>query len=63
MTESAMGHAKARFRITRVAWVLAGAVCLFAAENVWIDPWMARRYICVIDLYPWTLLMSWTVTW
>jgi hypothetical protein len=29
--------------VAKVAWVVAGAVCLFAAENVWIDPWIARR--------------------
>lgn len=44
MTESAIGHAKARFPIARVAWVLAGSVCLFTLENVWIDPWVARRF-------------------
>ena len=23
--------------------MLAGAICLFAVENIWIDPWVARR--------------------
>lgn len=43
MTESAVGRAKVRSPIARVAWVSAGAVCLFTVENVWIDPWVARR--------------------
>jgi hypothetical protein len=33
----------ARSPIARVAWMVGGAVCLFAAENVWIDPWITRR--------------------
>lgn len=44
MTESAIGHARTRSPIARVAWVLAGAVCIFTVENVWIDPWVARRF-------------------
>jgi len=30
--------------IARVAWVAGAVVCLFATENVWIDPWVARRF-------------------
>jgi hypothetical protein len=41
MTESVIGRAKARSPIARVAWVSAGAICLFTVENVWIDPWVA----------------------
>jgi len=29
--------------IARMAWTLSGAICLLAIENVWIDPWIARR--------------------
>jgi hypothetical protein len=43
MTDSAKTYAKARSPIAKIAWVLAGAVCLFAVENIWIDPWVARR--------------------
>jgi hypothetical protein len=43
MTESAIGRAKVSSPIARVAWVSAGAICLFTVENVWIDPWVARR--------------------
>jgi hypothetical protein len=32
-----------RSPIARVAWVSAVAICLFAVENVWVDPWVARR--------------------
>jgi hypothetical protein len=28
--------------ILKIAWGLAGAVCLFTVENIWIDPWAAR---------------------
>lgn len=31
------------FRISRIAWALSVLVCLFTAENIWIDPWVARR--------------------
>jgi hypothetical protein len=29
--------------ILKIAWVASATVCLFAAENIWIDPWVARR--------------------
>ncbi len=29
--------------ILKIAWGLAGAVCLFTVENIWIDPWAARK--------------------
>jgi len=35
--------AEAGSRIARIAWALSVAVCLFAAENIWIDPWAARK--------------------
>jgi hypothetical protein len=43
MTQGAIGRAKVSSPIARVAWVSAGAICLFTVENVWIDPWVARR--------------------
>jgi hypothetical protein len=43
MTESAIGRAKAGSPIARIAWVCVGAICLFTVENVWIDPWVAKR--------------------
>ena len=38
-----MTNTKARSPIARIAWVSAGAICLFTVENIWIDPWAARR--------------------
>jgi len=35
--------ARAGNAILKIAWVASAAVCLFAAENIWIDPWVARR--------------------
>jgi hypothetical protein len=35
--------ARAGNTILKIAWVASAAVCLFAAENIWIDPWVARR--------------------
>jgi hypothetical protein len=29
--------------VVRMVWVLAAAVCAFTIENIWIDPWVARR--------------------
>jgi hypothetical protein len=29
--------------VARIAGVLAGAICVFAVENIWIDRWVARR--------------------
>ena len=33
----------ARSLTARIAWVSAGAICLFTAENIWIDPLVVRR--------------------
>jgi len=30
-------------RVVRMVWVLAAAVSAFTIENIWIDPWVARR--------------------
>src|SRR5215475_2514052 len=35
--------AQASDRVVRMVWVLAAAVCAFTIENIWIDPWLARR--------------------
>jgi len=35
--------ARAGDAIARIAWVLAGAICVFTIENIGIDPWVARR--------------------
>jgi hypothetical protein len=35
--------AEASSRIARIAWALSVVVCLFTAENIWIDPWVARK--------------------
>jgi hypothetical protein len=43
MTDGAIRNTKAGSLVARIAWVLAGTICLFAVENIWIDPWMARR--------------------
>jgi len=29
--------------IARMAWTLSAAICALTIENVWIDPWIARR--------------------
>jgi len=35
--------ARASDAVLRVVWVLAAMVCVFTVENIWIDPWVARR--------------------
>jgi hypothetical protein len=35
--------ARAGNAIARTAWVVAAVVCVFTIENIWIDPWVARR--------------------
>src|SRR5260221_5310091 len=29
--------------IAKIAWTLSAAICALTIENVWIDPWIARR--------------------
>jgi hypothetical protein len=43
MTDSAITNTKARSPVARIAWVLAGTIYLFAVDNIWIDPWVARK--------------------
>ena len=38
-----MTNIRARSPIARTAWISVGTICLIAVENIWIDPWMARR--------------------
>ena len=35
--------ARASDAVVRITWVLAGAICVFTVENIWIDPWVVRR--------------------
>ena len=43
MTDGAIRSTKVRSPVARMAWVLAATICLFTVENIWIDPWVARR--------------------
>jgi len=35
--------AEASSRIARVAWAVSAMVCIFTAENIWMDPWVAKK--------------------
>ena len=35
--------ARASDAVVWITWVLAGAICVFTVENIWIDPWVVRR--------------------
>src|SRR5689334_14179530 len=35
--------ARASDALLRVVWVLSATVCAFTIENLWIDPWVARK--------------------
>ena len=37
-------HKLSRSPIARMAWALSAAICLLAIENIWVDPWAARRF-------------------
>jgi hypothetical protein len=43
MTDGTIRNSRGRSRTARTALVLAGIICLFAVENIWIDPWVASR--------------------
>jgi hypothetical protein len=60
MRESPITRAKASSPIVRAAWASAGAICLFTVENVWIDPWLARRsHHRLLSLVPEALGGTW----
>lgn len=45
--------------IARVGWALTGAVCLFAVENIWVDPWLRERSHRVLSFVPEALSGTW----
>ncbi len=40
---SATEHNKGGVVLQRIAWLLPGAICVLAADNIWIDPWVALK--------------------
>lgn len=59
MRDSLTTNATGKSQIARIAWVLAGTICLFAVENIWIDPWVARRSHRLPSFVPQTLGGAW----
>jgi len=43
MADNALTPAKKRSPIAKIAWVLVGTICLFTVENIWVEPWVARK--------------------
>src|SRR5271155_4762734 len=50
------GH---RSRMTSIAWVLASALFLFTAENIWMDPWLRHKSHRIPSLVPEALSGAW----
>src|SRR5271156_2698833 len=50
------GH---RSRMTSIAWVLASALFLFTAENIWMDPWLRHKSHRIPSLVPEVLSGAW----
>jgi hypothetical protein len=47
-----MLHSAARARVVSIIWVVASVLVLFAAENLWIDPWLRNKSRHVPSLTP-----------
>jgi hypothetical protein len=45
--------------IAWIGWVLTGAVCLFVAENIWLDPWLRQRSHRLLSFVPEALSGLW----
>src|SRR5215471_15515454 len=39
----ALAMARASDKVVRMVWVLAAALSAFTIENIWMDPWVAKR--------------------
>jgi hypothetical protein len=48
-----------RSRLALIAWGLASLLLLFTVENIWIDPWLRRRFHKIPSLVPEALSGSW----
>jgi hypothetical protein len=54
-----MLHSAARARVVSIIWVVASVLVLFAAENLWIDPWLRNKSWNVPSLTPEALSGLW----
>jgi hypothetical protein len=43
MVDNTRDMARATSVVLKTVWVLAAAIVAFTVENIWIDPWLARR--------------------
>ncbi|PYT93672.1 MAG: hypothetical protein DMG36_08470 [Acidobacteria bacterium] len=54
-----MLHSAARVRVLSIIWVVASVLVLFAAENLWIDPWLRNKLPHAPSLTPEALSGLW----
>lgn len=52
-------HAGARARVLSIIWLIASVLVLFAAENIWVDPWLRNKSRHIPSLAPEALTGLW----
>jgi len=59
MSQNSTLHAASRARIMSIIWLIASALVLFTAENIWIDPWLRSKSRHAPSLAPEALSGFW----
>ena len=52
MDQDSTLHAGARSKVMRIIWLIASVLVLFAAENIWIAPWLKDKLPLIANLAP-----------
>jgi len=59
MRQGSLRPSSHRSSITSIAWVLASALFICTAENVWMDPWLRHKFHKIPSLAPEALGGAW----
>lgn len=59
MNQDSTLHAGARAKVMLIIWLVASVLALFAAENIWIAPWLKNKLPRIPNLVPEALSGLW----
>lgn len=59
MNQSSTLHAGSRAKVLSIIWLVASVLALFAAENIWVDPWLRNKSRHIPSLAPEALSGLW----
>jgi hypothetical protein len=59
MNSGSMLHAGSRAKVLSIIWLVASLLVLFAAENIWVDPWLRNKSRHMPNMVPEALSGLW----